>query len=109
MKNSHTAWLVFKRILTFLFIVFMILYFQVETGIVSEARTKAIITQENLEKFEEDVKNGEYIDIKNYTEDNRVNTQNIISNAGYYISNKTSSFVGNELSNIFKFFGKLIK
>ena len=109
MKNSRTAWLVFRRILTFLFIVFMILYFQVETGLVSEARTKTIITQENLQKFEEDVKNGEYIDIKNYIEDNKVNTQNIMSNAGYYISNKTSNFFGKELGNIFKFIGKLIK
>jgi hypothetical protein len=109
MKNSRTAWIIFRRILTFLFIIFIILYFQVETGLVSEAKTKAIITQENIKKFEEDVKNGEYIDIKNYTEDNRVNTQNIVSNAGYYISTKTSNFFGNELSNIFKFFGQLIK
>jgi phage/plasmid-associated DNA primase len=68
MKNSRTAWIIFRRILTFLFIIFIILYFQVETGLVSEAKTKAIITQENIKKFEEDVKNGEYIDIKNYTE-----------------------------------------
>ena len=39
----------------------------------------------------------------------KVNTQNIMSNAGYYISNKTSNFFGKELGNIFKFIGKLIK
>ena len=109
MKNSKTAWIVFRRILSFLFIIFMILYFQVETGLVSEARTKSIITQENLKKFEEDIKNGEYIDIKNYTEDNIVNTQNIMSDTGYFISTKTTNFFGKELSKILKFIGKLIK
>ena len=109
MKNSRTAWLVFRRILTFLFIVFMILYFQVETGLVSEARTKTIITQENLQKFEEDVKNGEYIDIKNYMEDNTVDTSNLISDIGYNLSEKTSQFFTKELVDIFKLIGKLVK
>lgn len=109
MKNSKTAWLVFKRIITILFIIFIILYFQVETGLINENRNKTIITQENLKKFEEDVKNGEYIDIKNYTETNKVNTSNIVSDMGYYISNKASYFFGEELSNIFEMIGKLIK
>lgn len=109
MKNSNTAWQVFKRIITILFIIYTILYFQVETGNISEIRNKTIITQENLQKFEEDVKNGEYIDIKNYTEQNTVNTENIVSNTGYYVSEKVSNFFCKELSNIFDFINKLIK
>lgn len=108
MKNSHTAWVVFKRVISFLFIVFIILYFQVETGINSDIKNKTIITQENIKKFEEDIKNGEYIDIKNYTEYNEVDTSNIISDAGYIISEKTSNFFGKELGEFFKFIGKLI-
>jgi hypothetical protein len=87
----------------------MILYFQVETGLVSEARTKTIITQENIEKFEEDIKKGEYIDIKNYTENNNIDTSNFISDTGYIISEKTSKFVGKYLVDFFKFVGSLIK
>ena len=109
MKNNHTAWVVFKRIITFLFIVYIILYFQVETGINSDIKNKTIITQENIEKFEEDIKNGEYIDIKNYTEYNEVDTSNIISDTGYIISQKASNFFGKELVEFFKFIGKLVK
>ena len=109
MKNSKTAWLVFKRIITILFIIFIILYFQVETGVINENRNKTIITQENLKKFEEDVKNGEYIDIKNYTENNNIDTSNFMSDTGYIISEKTSKFVGKYLVDFFKFVGSLIK
>lgn len=109
MKNSITAWHIFKRTITILFIIFMILYFQVETGTSSDIKNKTIITQENIKKFEEDIKKGEYIDIKNYAEINQVDTSNILSNAGYIISNKTSKFIGEELLDFFKFIGKLVK
>lgn len=109
MKNNITAWLVFKRIMTFLFIIFMILYFQTETGTDKTLKNKTIITQENIEKFEEDIKKGEYIDIKNYTENNNIDTSNFISDTGYIISEKTSKFVGKYLVDFFKFVGSLIK
>lgn len=109
MKNSRTAWLVFRRTITFLFIIFIILYFQVETGTSSYIRDKTMITEENIKKFEEDVKNGEYIDIKNYTEDNNIDTSNFISDIGYNISEKTSKFFTKELIDIFKIIGKLVK
>lgn len=109
MKNSKTAWLIFRRLITILFIIFVILYFQVETGSASYIKNRTIITEENIKRFEEDVKNGEYIDIKNYTEDNNVDTSNFISDIGYVVSEKTSKFIGNELVNIFKIIGKLVK
>lgn len=109
MKNSHTAWVVFKRVITLLFILYIVLYFQVETGINTSLKEKTIITQENIEKFEEDVKNGEYVDIKNYIETNDVDTSNIMSDAGYLISNQASKIVGEHLVDFFEFVGKLIK
>ena len=108
MKNNHTAWLIFKRSMTILFVIFVILYFQVETGSSNYIRNKTIITQENIEKFEKDIKEGEYIDIKNYIEENNVDTSNAISNAGYIVSEKASKFIGEELVKIFKFIGNLI-
>lgn len=109
MKNTQIAWGVFKRIITLLFILFMILYFQVETGTNQSLKDKTIITQENIEKFENDLKNGEYIDIKDYTQENNIDTSNIMSNAGYEISEKTSKFVGKYLVDFFKIIGSLIK
>lgn len=108
MKNSRTLWIIFRRSITILFIIFVILYFQVETGTNTSLRNKTIITEENIKKFEEDVKNGEYIDIKDYTEENNIDTSNIISNTGYIVSEKASKFIGKELVEFFKFIGKLV-
>ncbi len=109
MKNSHTAWVVFRRIISLLFILFVVLYFQVETGTNNPLKEKTIITQENIKKFEEDVKNGEYVDIKDYTETSDIDTSNIMSDAGYLVSNQASKFIGKYLVDFFDFVGKLIK
>ena len=109
MKNSSLTFTIFKRSITILFIIFMILYFQVETGINNDLTKKTIITQENIEKFEKDVKNGEYLDLKNYIEDNKVDTSNFVSKAGYTISSKTSKFIGKELGDLFNAISKLFK
>lgn len=108
MKNNRTTWIIFKRVISILFIIFIILYFQVETGINPGIKQKTIITQENIEQFENDIKNGEYIDIKDYVETNKVDTSNIISDAGYIISERTSNFFGKELVEFFKYIGKLV-
>lgn len=109
MKNSHTAWIIFKRTIALLFILFIVLYFQVETGTNTSLKEKTIITQENIEKFEEDVKNGEYVDIKNYVVTNEVDTSNIMSDAGYLISNQASKIIGKHLVDFFEFVSRLIK
>ena len=109
MKNSSLAFTIFKRSIAILFIIFMILYFQVETGINNELTKKTIITQENIKKFEEDIKNGEYVDIKDYTETSDIDTSNIMSDAGYLVSNQASKFIGKYLVDFFDFVGKLIK
>ena len=107
MKNSRMAWLLFRKIILVLFVIFIILYFQVETGTASYIKDRTIITEENIKKFEEDVKNGEYVDIKNYTEENKVDTSNIFSEVGYAVSEKTSNFISKELVDFFKVIGKL--
>ncbi len=107
MKNSRTAWIIFRRILLLLFIFYIIIYFQAETGINNELTKKTIRTAENIKKFEEDIKNSEYIDLKEYSSQQYIDTSNIISNAGYRISEKGSKLVGNELVKIFNFIKKL--
>lgn len=109
MKNSHTAWVVFRRIISLLFILFVVLYFHVETGSNNTLKEKTIITQENIKKFEEDIKNGEYVDIKDYTESSNIDTSNIMSDAGYLVSNQASKVIGKYLVDFFDFIGKLVK
>ena len=109
MKNTVISWVIFRRIMLFLFLIFIVLYFQVETGVNPELQQKTIITQESIQKFEDDIKNGEYIDLKNYIETSNVDTSNFMSDAGYMVSKGTSKFVGKYLVDFFEFVGKLIK
>ena len=47
--------------------------------------------------------------LKDYLKDNRVDTSNFVSKAGYTISSKTSKFIGKELGDIFNAISKLFK
>lgn len=107
MKNSRKAWLIFRRVLSFLFILYVITYFQAQSSnnFLSE---KTVLTAEKIKEFEEDVKNGEYIDIKNYTEDTYVDTSNIISNTGYNIGEDITEFFGVKVVDFINFISKFV-
>ena len=97
--------------LMFIFIMFIIylgLYFMDNLGYYNIAAKNKVITEEKLIEFESDVKNGNYIDIKDYIEDN-TNYKNIYSNIGYNISigidnilNKGILKIGDVLKKLFK-------
>lgn len=106
MKNSRQAWLVFKRILFILFIFFTINYYQAENN--NYASQKTILTEEKIKEFEEDVKNGNFVDIKNYTEDTYIETSNSFSNIGYNLGSYITEFFGVKLVDFFEFIGKFV-
>lgn len=108
MKNSKNAWIVFQRILLILFIFFLINYFQVHNGEVNKRITqKTILTEEKINEFEEDVKQGEYIDIQNYLTEEEIDTTSIASDIGYEFSNIVNDFVTDKAIKLFKTIGKL--
>lgn len=108
MKNSKKAWDIFKRILFLLFIIFLINYFSVSSGYYERQITnKTILTEEKIKEFEEDVKNNEYVDIKDYVSDSYVDTSSVGSNIGYKVSESINDFVTNKAIKAIKVFGKL--
>lgn len=110
MKNSKKMWLIFSRTLTILFIVFLISYFQVNTGTYnSNLQSKTILTEEKIKEFEEDVKNGNYIDIKNYTEPEYVDVSSPLSDIGYNIGESIDDFINNKFTRVVNFIGSLFK
>lgn len=106
MKNSREAWLIFKRILIILFIFFLITYYQAENN--NYTTNKTILTEEKIKEFEKDVKNGNYVDIKKYTEDPYVETSNTFSNLGYNLGTTITDFISVKLVDFFEFIGKFI-
>ena len=108
MKNSKKAWVVFRRILFVLFIIYLINYFMASTGYYeNKINNKTILTEEKIKEFESDVKNGEEVDIKNYLDAQYVDTSNTWSKVGYKTSETINDFVTNKAIKVFKLLGKL--
>lgn len=109
MKNSRKSWIIFRRIILILFVFYLINYFQVESGnYISGTTQKTILTQEKIKEFEKDVKEGKFVDIKDYTENNTIDSTNSVSNIGYTIGEGVSEFVSIKIIDFFNFVGKFI-
>ena len=109
MKNSKKAWITFRSILLFLFIFFLISYFQVESGnYLNNTTKKTILTEEKIKEFEQDVKDGSFVDIKDYTEESYINSNNKISDLGYEIGEDIGEFASVKIVDFFKFIGKFV-
>ena len=107
MKNSKKAWIIFKRCLFILFIAFLINYFSVSSGYYeSQINKKTTLTNEKIKEFETDVKNGEYVDIKDYVTDEYVDTSSPMSKVGYNLSELINDFITDKTVKIFKFLGQ---
>ncbi len=84
-KKKKNNW--FSKIMIFLFIAFLCLYSISINGYVENVnKKKTLYTEEQIAKFENDVSNGEYLDLKDYT---------LVKDIDY--SNKVSDF-GEDLS-----------
>lgn len=99
---------IFLKIIGVLFIVYFSLYIMDNLGYYNIAAKNKVLTEEKLKEFENDVKNGKSIDIKNYVDD-ETNYKNFYSNIGYNASigidnilNKGLKKVGNILKKLFK-------
>lgn len=107
MKNTHQAWLIFKRILIILFILFLINYYQVESGnYKNKLAEKTLLTEEKIREFEEDVKSGKYVDIKDYTEYNYIDTSTPVATIGNKVGSSIDNFINEKAPNFFKIIKK---
>ncbi len=91
----------FFRILTALFIIFMIMYILLEFGYYeSKLSRQSTLTYENIQKFEQDVKEGKPIDLNSYLIDEEVDYSNSVSKAGTAISESVNKIMTEGLSSI---------
>ena len=63
---------------------------------------RAVLTKEAMEKFEEDVENGEVVDIKDYLKSDSVDYSNGVTKFGNKISNGISEVMTKGLSGLFE-------
>lgn len=98
----------FFRILTALFIMFMIVYILLEFGYYeSKLSRQSTLTHENIQKFEQDVKDGKPIDLNSYLIEEEVDYSNSVSRAGTAISETVNTFMTEGLSSVAEMLKKL--
>jgi hypothetical protein len=96
---------VFNYILLILFLIFLALYYSANAGLIDyQSKYKKELTEEEIIKFEEDIKNGIDIDLNVYRNDeSRYN--NTLSKATLKVSNG----IGNVFQDIMNYFFKQIE
>ena len=96
---------VFNYILLILFLIFLALYYSANVGLVDyQSKYKKELTEEEIIKFEEDIKNGIDIDLNVYRKD-----QSRYNNALSKATLKVSNGIGNVFQNIMNYFFKQIE
>lgn len=92
----------FFRILFCFFLVFVALLIAYESGYYeTRMSNRAVLTKEAMEKFEEDVNNGEVVDVQDYLKKESVDYSNGVTKIGNKISNGISEVMTNGLSGLF--------
>jgi len=101
---------VFGRVLILLFIMLLCLYAISSTGYLQRLnQNKALFTEEQIKKFEEDVENGNYVDINDYIVPEMVDYSNGSSRLGEKISNAIDYTSHKSLELFNSFFAFLFK
>lgn len=84
-KKKNNNW--FSRIMLTLFIMFLCLYSMSINGYVESINMKkTLYTEEQIKRFENDVNNGEYMDMKDYTLADEIDYSNKVSDFGEDLS-----------------------
>lgn len=92
----------FFRILSALFIVFISLYIALESGYYeAKLSKKTAMTEESIQKFEEDIKNGNPIDVNSYVYEEHKDYSNNTTDAAIFIGSKVESFMSGGITEIF--------
>lgn len=97
---------IFLRVLLILFIIYFALYIMDNLGYYNIASKNKIITDEKMKEFEKDIKNGKYVDIKEYVRD-ETDYKNNYSNFGYHLSMGIDTIINKGFKNIGKVLEKL--
>jgi len=100
---------IFRITMLILFAIFMTIFISNKNGYYEYQKHEQVtLTEEQIKKFEEDVKNGINIDLENYLKDTTKDYQTKLSQVGLNVSNTLANTVKKGFDNFFKYIGKLV-
>ncbi len=99
-----------KPIFILLFFSYMMIYILSAAGYYEYKNyEKMILTEEQIRKFEDDVKAGLDVDVTDYIKEEKVNHNNKIANTGKKLSALISSMMTKGMTESFKVLSKLVE
>ncbi len=104
-NNSKDKFMIF---LSILFIIFLIIYLTKESGYYQyKAHNKAVLTEENIKRFEKDVEEGKNVIINDYVVSDYVDYSNSITDLGYNIGKFTENIMNKGIKKTLKILSAL--
>lgn len=101
---------IFKYITILSFVTFLTLYTSQKTGYYEYSNyQKKSLTEEEIKKFEEDIKNGKDISLSNYKENTNISYSNKMSNIGNKLSNSINKNVKKGIEGFFGMLNKMVE
>ena len=96
-----------KKFKYFIYIVlitsFLVIYFASESGYFDNIKSKQVVlTNEQISKFESDIKEGKEINVDDYYIDNKDEYNNKFNQLGVFLSSKIRNVVSGVLDKAFK-------
>ncbi len=94
---------IFFKVLAVLFLVYIAITIAYKSGYYeNKISNRATMTKEAMEKFEEDLQNGEMVDVKNYLKEDKIDYSNKVTKVGNKLSKGISEVMTNGISGLFK-------
>ena len=101
---------ILKIILIAILLIFLASYIISESGYYEYTmQQKTIITNEKIKEFEEDVKNNENIDLKEYLKKEEIDYSNKFTNLIYNISDNSNKLARKAIKYLFNKLGSLVE
>lgn len=106
-KKKNTNW--FLKTLSLLFLLFISLYIALESGYYeAKAAKKTAMTEESIQKFEADIKEGKPIDLESYTYETTKDYSNNTTDAAIFIGSKVEKFMSTGINDFFDLLKSLV-
>ncbi len=105
-KKEKTNW--FLRSIMLLFILYLSLSIAMETGYYeSKLNEKTILTEESIQQFEKDVREGKNVDINDYVVEKNRDFSNGATKAGVFISSLVEDVMSEGINKMVDILKKL--
>ena len=100
---------IFGVIMLILFVIYISIFMASKSGYYEYSnRTRKELTEAKMKQFEEDVKMGKNIDLKDYFDDENVNYENKVTAFGNILSTIVNTGISKSLEGSFKIMEKLL-